>query len=269
MPQCQAPISSRPRAHTEEAREGVPSGTQLASTRRQEQMAQYEAAATPAHGNVNGRGLQNRWIQLAIGVVCMGLVANLQYGWTLFVSPMDARHHWGALGPIAKDYGFASMPVTLLGLTLPLLTMTLSIDNLCNGFTRPLCGFLSDKFGRESGNLGQGIAGANAQAIHHRAGRRPAGRGCRLSATNPERRRLSSPEERPACVRAVAMTSGQRPRDTSKSIPTATMAAHSHAPSKETAMTGPHASVPAPRHPAAPDLGLRPSRAVACQGGRP
>lgn len=111
-------------------------------------MAQYEAAATPAHGNVNGRGLQNRWIQLAIGVVCMGLVANLQYGWTLFVSPMDARHHWGALGPIAKDYGFASMPVTLLGLTLPLLTMTLSIDNLCNGFTRPLCGFLSDKFAR-------------------------------------------------------------------------------------------------------------------------
>jgi OFA family oxalate/formate antiporter-like MFS transporter len=66
------------------------------------------------------------------------------------------------LGPIAKEYGFAKMPVTLLGLTLPLLTMTLSIDNLCNGFTRPLCGFVSDKFGRENTMfaifLGEGLA---------------------------------------------------------------------------------------------------------------
>ncbi|AJG23783.1 oxalate/formate MFS antiporter [Cupriavidus basilensis] len=54
------------------------------------------------------------------------------------------------LGPIARDFGFASMPVTMLGFTLPLLTMTLSIDNLCNGFTRPLCGFISDRIGREN-----------------------------------------------------------------------------------------------------------------------
>jgi OFA family oxalate/formate antiporter-like MFS transporter len=54
------------------------------------------------------------------------------------------------IGPIAKDYGIAGMPMTLFGLTLPLLTMTLSIDNLCNGFTRPLCGFISDRIGREN-----------------------------------------------------------------------------------------------------------------------
>jgi len=54
------------------------------------------------------------------------------------------------IGPIAKDYGLASMPVSMLGFTLPLLTMTLSIDNLCNGFTRPLCGFVSDRIGREN-----------------------------------------------------------------------------------------------------------------------
>ena len=54
------------------------------------------------------------------------------------------------LGPIARDFGFASMPVTMLGFTLPLLTMTLSIDNLCNGLTRPLCGFISDRIGREN-----------------------------------------------------------------------------------------------------------------------
>ncbi|GAB7541537.1 oxalate/formate MFS antiporter [Cupriavidus sp. CuC1] len=66
------------------------------------------------------------------------------------------------LGPIAKDFGFASMPVTMLGFTLPLLTMTLSIDNLCNGFTRPLCGFISDRIGRENTMffifIGEGLA---------------------------------------------------------------------------------------------------------------
>lgn len=66
------------------------------------------------------------------------------------------------IGPIAKDYGFAKLPISLLGVTLPLLTMTLSIDNLANGFTRPLCGFISDRIGRENTMLfvfiGEGLA---------------------------------------------------------------------------------------------------------------
>src|SRR3954468_9946678 len=66
------------------------------------------------------------------------------------------------IGPIAKDYGFAKLPMTLAGFTLPLLTMTLAIDNLANGFTRPLCGFISDRFGRENTMLlvfiGEGLA---------------------------------------------------------------------------------------------------------------
>lgn len=66
------------------------------------------------------------------------------------------------IGPIAKDYGLAKLPITLLGFTLPLLTMTLSIDNLCNGFTRPLCGFISDRLGRENTMfvvfLGEGLS---------------------------------------------------------------------------------------------------------------
>jgi len=36
-----------------------------------------------------------RWGQLLLGIICMSMVANLQYGWTLFVDPMDAKHHWG------------------------------------------------------------------------------------------------------------------------------------------------------------------------------
>ncbi len=66
------------------------------------------------------------------------------------------------LGVIAKDWGLAKLPMSLFGLTLPLLTMTLSIDNICNGFTRPLCGFISDKLGRENTMffifIGEGLA---------------------------------------------------------------------------------------------------------------
>jgi OFA family oxalate/formate antiporter-like MFS transporter len=67
------------------------------------------------------------------------------------------------IGPIAKDYGLAKMPMSVFGLlTLPLLTLTLSIDNLANGFTRPLCGFVSDRIGRENTMLivfvGEGLA---------------------------------------------------------------------------------------------------------------
>src|SRR5271154_4662279 len=39
--------------------------------------------------------LANPWVQLIIGVICMAAVANLQYGWTLFVNPIDAKNHWG------------------------------------------------------------------------------------------------------------------------------------------------------------------------------
>ncbi len=36
-----------------------------------------------------------KWIQLAFGVICMAMIANLQYGWTLFVDPINAKFHWG------------------------------------------------------------------------------------------------------------------------------------------------------------------------------
>jgi OFA family oxalate/formate antiporter-like MFS transporter len=35
-----------------------------------------------------------RWTQLLIGIVCMAMIANLQYGWTLFVNPISERHGW-------------------------------------------------------------------------------------------------------------------------------------------------------------------------------
>ena len=39
--------------------------------------------------------LTNRWLQLFIGVVCMSMIANLQYGWTLFVNPINDKYGWG------------------------------------------------------------------------------------------------------------------------------------------------------------------------------
>lgn len=36
----------------------------------------------------------NRWLQLLVGVVCMVMIANLQYGWTYFVNPMKDANHW-------------------------------------------------------------------------------------------------------------------------------------------------------------------------------
>ena len=41
------------------------------------------------------QGSGYRWAQLVVGIACMVMIANLQYGWTLFVLPIDAKHHWG------------------------------------------------------------------------------------------------------------------------------------------------------------------------------
>src|SRR5579872_2627592 len=53
------------------------------------------------------------------------------------------------LGPIAKDFKVADVPLTLLGITLPALTFALSLNNIMNGITRPVLGFISDRVGRE------------------------------------------------------------------------------------------------------------------------
>ncbi|MGH7460118.1 MAG: oxalate/formate MFS antiporter, partial [Longimicrobiales bacterium] len=38
---------------------------------------------------------RGRWLQLLLGIICMSMIANLQYGWTLFVNPIDDKYHWG------------------------------------------------------------------------------------------------------------------------------------------------------------------------------
>jgi MFS transporter, OFA family, oxalate/formate antiporter len=67
----------------------------------------------------------NRWWQLVVGVICMAMIANLQYGWTLFVNPIDTKFHWGK----------AAIQVTF---TIFVLTETWLV---------PVEGYLVDKFG--------------------------------------------------------------------------------------------------------------------------
>ncbi|HUE63897.1 MAG TPA: oxalate/formate MFS antiporter [Rhizomicrobium sp.] len=45
---------------------------------------------TSANGEQKGRAFQ-----LIIGIICMVMIANLQYGWNLFVNPINQAHHWG------------------------------------------------------------------------------------------------------------------------------------------------------------------------------
>ena len=47
-----------------------------------------EASINPAKPGAN------RWIQLVMGIICMAMIANLQYGWTLFVNPIADKYHW-------------------------------------------------------------------------------------------------------------------------------------------------------------------------------
>src|SRR5580658_3074251 len=41
-----------------------------------------------------------RWSQLIFCILCMVLVANLQYGWTFFVNPIQQAHHDWSLASI-------------------------------------------------------------------------------------------------------------------------------------------------------------------------
>lgn len=44
--------------------------------------------------NATAKPNANRWIQLVMGIICMAMIANLQYGWTLFVNPIADKYHW-------------------------------------------------------------------------------------------------------------------------------------------------------------------------------
>ncbi|HEV3122441.1 MAG TPA: oxalate/formate MFS antiporter [Isosphaeraceae bacterium] len=54
-----------------------------------------EDFAAPAAHERSDSTWRNPWFQLVVGIVAMVAIANLQYGWTLFVDPLDHKNHWG------------------------------------------------------------------------------------------------------------------------------------------------------------------------------
>src|SRR5919202_4911055 len=85
-------------------------------------MATTAASGVPARAQASE---STRWGQLIFGIICMVMIANLQYGWTLFVNPIDQKYHWGR----------AAIQVAF---TLFVLTETWLV---------PFEGYLIDKFG--------------------------------------------------------------------------------------------------------------------------
>ena len=89
----------------------------------------------------------NPWVQLILGVICMACVANLQYGWTLFVNPIDAKYHWGRAA----------------------IQVAFTIFVLIETWLVPVEGYLVDRFGPKWVVMGGGILVAVAWALNSMA----------------------------------------------------------------------------------------------------
>lgn len=50
--------------------------------------------SVPSLPAATARPSSYRWLQLFLGIVCMAMIANLQYGWTLFVNPISEKFGW-------------------------------------------------------------------------------------------------------------------------------------------------------------------------------
>jgi len=69
--------------------------------------------------------LRARWTQLILGIVCMVMIANLQYGWTLFVLPIDQANHWGR----------------------PAIQVAFTVFVICETWLLPIEGYVIDRIG--------------------------------------------------------------------------------------------------------------------------
>lgn len=85
-----------------------------------------------------------RWMQLAIGVFCMVMIANMQYGWTLFVNPIDAKYHWGRTA----------------------IQVAFTIFVLTETWLVPIEGYLVDRYGPRPVTIGGGILCGIAWALN-------------------------------------------------------------------------------------------------------
>src|SRR5213592_3272496 len=88
-----------------------------------------------------------RWGQLIFGIICMSMIANLQYGWTLFVNPIDNRHHWG----------------------LPAIQVAFTIFVVVETWLVPIEGYIVDRFGPRLVGVVSGVMVAAAWVVDAKA----------------------------------------------------------------------------------------------------
>lgn len=93
------------------------------------------STATVTSAGAGGHAGTNRWLQLLMGIVCMAMIANLQYGWTLFVNPIADKHGW-------------SRAAIQVAFTIFVLTET---------WLAPIEGYLVDRFGPRPVVMGGGL----------------------------------------------------------------------------------------------------------------
>jgi OFA family oxalate/formate antiporter-like MFS transporter len=84
-----------------------------------------------------------RWWQLIVGIICMSMIANLQYGWTLFVNPIADKHHW----------------------TKPAIQVAFTLFVLIETWLVPVEGWLVDKYGPKIVVLGASFLVAGSWVI--------------------------------------------------------------------------------------------------------
>src|SRR5436190_13021909 len=89
-----------------------------------------------------------RWWQLSLGVVCMSMIANLQYGWTLFVNPIHDTRGW----------------------SLSAINVTFTICVLVETLLVPIEGYLVDRIGPRLVGVAAGILVALSWVINSVAG---------------------------------------------------------------------------------------------------
>ncbi len=92
-------------------------------------------------------GTKQRWIQLSLSALATVMLANLQYGWTLFVEPMHDAHHW--------DRAAIQVAFTIL--------------IFVNTWLAPAEGWLADRFGPRPVVVAGGFFAALSWAMNSRA----------------------------------------------------------------------------------------------------
>ena len=110
-------------------------------------MAITAGSATSARVSSARASEATRWGQLVFGIVCMVMIANLQYGWTLFVNPIDQKYHWGRAA----------------------IQVAFTIFVLAETWLVPFEGYLIDKFGPKVMVCGSGALVAIAWVINSMA----------------------------------------------------------------------------------------------------